>query len=92
MCANLRPFKKYVDPKSLVTMLAVKKSANVTPEVNLRNPLTSTSGHEAHKQAQVFKPRAYITRRSKQRYQWPQIKNYVLQKIKKEATYLICKD
>ena len=65
MCANLSPFKKYVDPKNLVTMLVVKKSADVTPEVNLRNPLTSTSGHEAHKQAQLFKPRADTTRRSK---------------------------
>ena len=38
---------KYMDPKGLAAMLTVKSSADVTPEVNLRNPLHAS--HEAHR-------------------------------------------
>ena len=37
--------RKYVDQNSLAAMLAAKRSAAVTPEVNLKNPLYA--GHKA---------------------------------------------
>ena len=36
---------KYIDQKDLAAMLAVNRSAGVTPEVNLRNPLPSDKKH-----------------------------------------------
>ena len=40
--------RKYVDCKGSAVMLAAKKSAGVTPEVNMRNPL-----HVGEKSMQV---------------------------------------
>ena len=37
-----------MDQKGLAVMLAIRRSAGVAPEVNLRNPLQS--GEETHKQ------------------------------------------
>ena len=42
---------KYVDQNSLATKLAVKRSAGVTPDVNLSNPLCT--GNEACKQGDL---------------------------------------
>ena len=41
------PWRKYVDPKGSVAVVTIKRSAGVTPEVNLRNPLHA--GQKAHK-------------------------------------------
>ena len=56
---------KYMDPKGLAAMLAVKRSADVTPEVNLRNPLHASD--EVHKwgATMALKPKADITRSPK---------------------------
>ena len=50
-------------------MLAVKRSAGVTPEVNMRNPLHV--GDEVLKQRIYPKARIDVTRGPKQGYQWP---------------------
>ena len=49
---------KYMDQKGLAAMLATKRSAGVTPEMNLRNPLRAGDD-----------PRADITRNPKHGYQ-----------------------
>ena len=41
------PICKYVDQNGLAAMLATKRSAGVTPEINLKNPLHT--GNETHK-------------------------------------------
>ena len=59
-----------MDPNVSAVMLATKRSAGVTPEVNLRILLharkTQTKGSTL-----ALKPLSDITRSSKQGYQWP---------------------
>ena len=62
-------------------MLATKRSAGVTPQVNLRNLLHV--GDEACKHALPLKPRADVTKSPKQRYQWPRKRTCVFQKLLK---------
>ena len=52
--------------KDLAAMLAGKRSAGVTPNMNLRNPFHT--GEEEHKQGSTLalKPREYVTRSPKQ--------------------------
>ena len=54
--------KKYVDQKGSAVMLAIKRSAGDTLEVNLRN-------HTSERSTTALKPRADITRSPKQGYQ-----------------------
>ena len=59
--------RKYVDWNDTAAILADKRSAGVTPEVNLRTPLHACN--EAHKNAKgsilALKPRADIARSQK---------------------------
>ena len=59
------PAYRYVEENGSVVMLATKRSADVTPEVNLRE----------HCQVQIrlptLKPRGVVNRSSKLGYQWP---------------------
>ena len=71
---------RYVEEIDSVAMLATKRPAGVTPEVNLREHVIL-----CFHQVQIrlltlaLKPRADITRSPKQGYQWPHKKTYVLQ-------------
>ena len=76
------PSHRYMEENGLATILATKRSAGVTPEVNLCEP-----SHVCLCQVQIrlltlaLKPRGDITRSPKQWYQWPHKKRtfYVLQ-------------
>ena len=57
---------KYVDQKGLAAIMSMKRSAVVTPEVNLMDPLQS--GDEARKRGEstlALKPRIDVTRSPK---------------------------
>ena len=54
--------RKYVDHKASTAMLAVKRSAGVAPEVNLRNPIHAGKKHTSKGTTQALKPRADVTR------------------------------
>ena len=89
---------KYMDPKGVAAMLAVKRSAGVTPEVNLRNQLYV--GDEKKKWGDPLldlKRSADVAVSPEQRYQWqhkndwcPQNKNYM--ERKKAETIVTCQD
>ena len=71
---------KYVDENGSAVMLATKRSAGVTPEVNLTIPLCI--GDEACKQggsALALKSGVDITGCLKHGYQWPHKRTGVLQ-------------
>ena len=58
---------KYVDQKSSAAILAIKRSAGVTPEVNLRNPLHTNEKaclwvafETQHRHPQKFKTRVSV--------------------------------
>ena len=74
------PVGEVYNVKCWATMLAVKRSAGVAPEVNLRNPLHA--GEETCTLALI--PGADITRSPKQGCQWPINRTDVLQKNKKK--------
>ena len=65
--------------KDLTAMLAGKRSAGVTPKMNLRNPFHTGEG--VHKQGSTLalKSREYVTRSPKQGICDPMKKSYVLQ-------------
>ena len=68
--------------KWLAAMLAIKRSAGVTPEVNLREGISHTPLPSVNKATHsALKPRGDITRSPKQRYQWPNIKGFMSSKI-----------
>ena len=56
---------KYVDQTGSAAMLATKRSAGVTPEVNLRNPL-----HATERATLALKPRTGVAGSPKEGYQW----------------------
>ena len=64
---------KYVGQSGLAAMLAVKRSAGVAPEVNLRN--SAQARKHASESTLALKPRADVTRSPKQGYQWPHKKD-----------------
>ena len=66
---------KYVDGS--VTMLAIKKLAGVTQEVNLRNLLHQVMKHvnEGIPSTLALNPRVDVTKSGKQEYQWPHKKD-----------------
>ena len=59
-------------------MLAIKRLAGVTPEVNLREHVTCMPPLSSNK---ALKPRGDITRSPKQGYQWPHKKDSCLPNI-----------
>ena len=59
----------------LVAMLAIKRSAGVTPEVNVRNPLSTDDKHTSEGSTLTLKPRADVIRSPKQNYQLPHKKD-----------------
>ena len=63
------PAHKYVGGNGSAAMLAAKRSAGVTPEVNLREHLTHMPLPRLP--TLVLKPRGGFTRSPKQGYQWP---------------------
>ena len=60
-------YNKYVDHKGLVALLAMKRSAGVAPEMNLRNRDKTCKGVITL----ALKPRGYIKRRQKRGYNGP---------------------
>ena len=64
---------KYVGQSGLAAMLAVKRSAGVAPEVNLRN--SAQARKHASESTLALKPRADVTISPKQGYQWPHKKD-----------------
>ena len=69
------PTHRYMTENELAAMLAIKRSAGIQPEVNLREhviyiymPLPS-----ANKLPLALEPRGDITRSPKQGYQWPHL-------------------
>ena len=76
----------------LAAMLAVKRSAGVAPEVNLRN--SAQARKNASESTLALKPRADVTRSPKQGYQWPNKKdmcppkNFKKKKEKKKESNL----
>ena len=52
-------------------MMAVKRSKDVAPEVNLRNHCIHVTKHANEGSILALKPRVDITRNPKQGYQWP---------------------
>ena len=66
--------------KSSAVMLAIKRSAGVAPEVNLR--ISLHAGKEASKQGihPGLKIRVDITRNPRQEYQWPHKKGLMSSK------------
>ena len=74
---------KYVNQKVSAAMLAIKKPAGVTPEMNLRNPLRAGDGASKQRKGSILtlKPRADRPRVSqKQGYQWPHKKYFCIPK------------
>ena len=75
------PSHRYVEENGLATILATKRSAGVTPEVNLCEP-----SHVCLCQVQIrlltlaLKPRGDTTRSPKQWYQWPHKKRTFLRR------------
>ena len=70
---------KYVDQKGSAAMLAIKSSAGVAPELNLRNLFYA--GKDAYKQRTDFES-------PKQMYQWFQNSTEVLKKLKRKNSIL----
>ena len=67
---------RYVKEIGSAAMLAAKRSAGVTPEVNLREDVTHVPPSCVNKAAHsTLKPRGDITRSPKQGYQWPHKKD-----------------
>ena len=64
-CLSIYNNYKYVGQKGLAAMLAVKRSAGVTPEVNLRKS-TQARKHASKKPTLALKPRAAVTSNPKQ--------------------------
>ena len=60
---------KYVGQSGSAAMLAIKRSAGVTPEVNLRN--STQARKHASESTLALEPRADVTRSPKQGYHWP---------------------
>ena len=56
--------RKYVDRTGSATMLATKRSAGVTPEVNV-------TSMQARESTLLLEHAADVTRSPKQGYQWP---------------------
>ena len=77
---------KYVGQSGSAAMLAVKRSAGVTPEVNLRNSMQARK--HASESTLALKPRADVTRSPKQGYQWPHKKHMCPPKIWKKEVYI----
>ena len=73
----------YVDRNGLAVILAAKRSAGVTPEVDLGNLLHAGNKACERESTMALKPRADITRSPKQEYQWPTKRTDVLQIQKK---------
>ena len=65
------PACRYVEEIGLAVILAAKRSAGVTPEVNFIDLVTPTPPPSINKAALALKPRGDITRSPKQGYQWP---------------------
>ena len=76
------PGCRYVEETNLAAILATKRSAGVTPEVNLRKGVTHMPPPSANK---ALKPRGDITRSAKQEYQFLHKKDSCLQKFLKKA-------
>ena len=64
-----------MDENSSAAMLATNRSAGVAPEVNLRECTSHTPLPSTNKSAQS----GFETQKSKQGYQWPHKRTYVLQ-------------
>ena len=79
---------KYVGQSGLAAILAVKRSAGVTPEVNLRN--STQARKHASESTLTLKPRADITRSPKQGYQWSHKKDMCPPKILKKRKKGTC--
>ena len=73
---------KYVGQSGSAAMLAIKRLAGVAPEVNLRNSMQARK--HASESTLALKPRADVTRSSKQGYQWPHKKDMCPPKSKKK--------
>ena len=67
-------------------MLAIKRSAGVAPEVNLREHVTHMPPPSANKAEPTLalKPRGDVTKSPKQGYQWPHKKDSCPPKISKK--------
>ena len=76
------PACRYVEKNGSATMLAVKGSAGVAPEVNLREHVTHTPLANANK---ALKPRGGISRSPEQGYHWP--RKIIYTKDKVSTTY-----
>ena len=76
------PGCRYVEETNLAAILATKRSAGVTPEVNLREGVTHMPPPSANK---ALKPRGDITRSAKQEYQFLHKKDSCPPKIFKES-------
>ena len=59
---------KYFGPKGLVSTLAIKRSAGVASEVNLKNPLHAYD-NAIEVPTHAFKPKKDVTRNPKNGYQ-----------------------
>ena len=68
---------RYVKQNGSAAMLAAKRSAGVTLEVNLGEHLTHTPLSSAN---EPLKPRGDVTRSPKEGYQWPHEKDLCLPK------------
>ena len=68
----------------LAVMLAIKRMAGVTPEVNLRNPLHTGTKHARKESTVALKPSTDITRCPEQGYQWPHKKYLSSKKFEKK--------
>ena len=74
------PGHMYVEKIGLAAMLATKRSAGVTPEVNLRECVTCMPAPSALRLPTLaLKPRTVVTNSPKQGHQWPHKRTYVLQ-------------
>ena len=76
------PGCRYVEEIGLAAMLAAKRSAGVTPEVNLRECVTCMPLPSANKAAHSgFETQRRHHQKSKTGYQWPHKKDLCLPKI-----------
>ena len=75
------PGCRYVEEISSAAMLAAKRSAGVTPEVNLREHVTGTPLQFANKAAHSGFETQRCHQKSKTGYQWPHKENLCPPKI-----------
>ena len=75
--------RKYVDENNLAVMLGMNSSADVRPEVNLRECTSYILLYQMQIRLStlVLKPRGDVTRSPKQGYQWPHKRTCVQQKL-----------